>query len=602
MSSLLDFIIDASTMPSGSILQVTSSGNTFQGISFVGAQEDAIVLSGATATNNNIFGNFIGLNADGTAFKGNGGYGVRIQNGASNNILGTNGDDTTDASERNIISGNSAGGIIITGTGSENNVVAGNLFGLELDAQTILTNSGHGIEIVDEAKNNIIGSQNNDVVERNIIKNSLNDGIFISDLGTFQNTISFNEFGDNGDLAIDLAPNGVNANDVSDIDAGPNTLLNSPEIVNVLRINSNTLQVDGVVDIDTDPTNAVIEIYTTTSGTGAGVQGEGEEFIQTVNPDVNGQFSLEITTDDAIITATVTDENGNTSEFGQNVQAVDQEFFIRGTIFEDTNFNGLTSTGFEIGTDFAFENVVVELYTSTGALQAQDITDVNGAYEFIVNERTDYTVRTVSSTIGDIDTQPATGRVGGILDEIIPEQTFEFDGQTFNGEAGALGGNNKSVDDTATASGAGVGDTNFTTTLTGSGNENLDFGFSYNLVVNNNDSGQGSLRQFIENANTVEGPNTSIFDIDGSTVIIPLTAYPIVSNSGTIIDGYSQAGTNRNTNEGTVNTDLEIDILGSVLTGSDALLQITSDNNRVTGLALRNGPWDGIVLSGNRSK
>ncbi|QLQ31095.1 MAG: hypothetical protein HZT40_05205 [Candidatus Thiothrix singaporensis] len=44
--------------------------------------------------------------------------------------------------------------------------------------------------------------------------------------------------------------------------------------------------------------------------------------------------------------------------------------------------------------------------------------------------------------------------------------------------------------------------------LTGSSVKNVDFGFNFDTVVNANDSGQGSLRQFLLNANLLGGDAT----------------------------------------------------------------------------------------------
>ena len=45
-----------------------------------------------------------------------------------------------------------------------------------------------------------------------------------------------------------------------------------------------------------------------------------------------------------------------------------------------------------------------------------------------------------------------------------------------------------------------------TTVVLGSADiSGVDFGYSFDVVVNTNDSGQGSLRQFITNANTLGG-------------------------------------------------------------------------------------------------
>ncbi len=69
--------------------------------------------------------------------------------------------------------------------------------------------------------------------------------------------------------------------------------------------------------------------------------------------------------------------------------------------------------------------------------------------------------------------------------------------------------------------------------------------WSTNYVVTTpSDSGAGSLRQAIINANTNPGPDTITFSIPGSGVkiITPNTPLPSLSTNDTTIDGYTQGG------------------------------------------------------------
>jgi hypothetical protein len=70
----------------------------------------------------------------------------------------------------------------------------------------------------------------------------------------------------------------------------------------------------------------------------------------------------------------------------------------------------------------------------------------------------------------------------------------------------------------------------------------------YVYVTNTNDSGPGSLRQAILDANNNAGPQTVSFNIPGSGVhtITPLSPLPQVTES-LIIDGYTQPGASVNT-------------------------------------------------------
>jgi hypothetical protein len=57
-------------------------------------------------SNNTIAGNYIGINADGDTAFANGRNGIKISSGTSDNVIGTDGDGSGDAAEKNVISGN----------------------------------------------------------------------------------------------------------------------------------------------------------------------------------------------------------------------------------------------------------------------------------------------------------------------------------------------------------------------------------------------------------------------------------------------------------------------------------------------------------------
>ncbi len=71
--------------------------------------------AGATTNNTVIAGNYIGLNAQGTAVIANGSSGIWAPNRVTNMRIGTDGNGVQDEVERNVISGNSGNGIHIEG-------------------------------------------------------------------------------------------------------------------------------------------------------------------------------------------------------------------------------------------------------------------------------------------------------------------------------------------------------------------------------------------------------------------------------------------------------------------------------------------------------
>ena len=127
-------------------------------------------------------------------------------------------------------------------------------------------------------------------------------------------------------------------------------------------------------------------------------------------------------------------------------------------------------------------------------------------------------------------------------------------------------------------------------------------------VTNTNDSGPGSLRQAITDANDNAGADTIAFAIpgadpgcDGSGVctIAPTLPLPGLSDAVTI-DGYTQTGASPNTNaEGAIDAVLKIVLSGANLTGSNGLyIQSTTSRCRASS---SNGPWNFAVGSSSAS-
>jgi parallel beta-helix repeat protein len=222
---------------------------------------------------------------------------------------------------------------------------------------------------------------------------------------------------------------------------------------------------------------------------------------------------------------------------------------ISGRVFEDTGYIGGPGTAFGAG-DAALPNVLVELYDGA-VLIGSTTTDAAGNYALGgVPSLGTYAVRVVSASLGDGDTPPVAGFNSGFT-SAVAEQTYEHDGASGNGGPGALGGNDPMVSDLSTGAGAGAGDTQVTLNVSGANVTGVEFGFTYNLVVNTNDAGQGSLRQFMLNANALAGPNASQLSIPTSDpnfntllpsafVIQPVSALPILTDNAVAIDGTTQ--------------------------------------------------------------
>src|SRR5262249_21160903 len=133
--------LNGSQAGSGDGLLITGSGVTVRGLDIGGFSYPGagIHITGAGATGNWIDGNFLGTDPTGTQAQPNF-CGVLIDAGASQNRIGTDGDGIGDVAERNVISGNSADGILITGYDAQynfvvvatGNIVAGNFIGTDI--------------------------------------------------------------------------------------------------------------------------------------------------------------------------------------------------------------------------------------------------------------------------------------------------------------------------------------------------------------------------------------------------------------------------------------------------------------------------------------
>lgn len=327
------------------------SGNYAYGIPFIG---NAVFY-------NEVYGNYIGTNAAGTAaipntygvlfddgssynivgsnnvgerniISGNSGYGVFIYNyGTHDNIVEGNyiGTDVTGTMavpnangivvdgapyrhyiRNNVISGNDQEGIVIHITGSDGHIVTANKIGTDASGMQALGNGTDGIRIGEGPINNIIGGS---PAEGNIIAFNLGCGVNILTDDIRKNTVSCNTIYGNGGLGIDLFPAGPNLNDGGDIDAGANDGMNYPVIDSVIFITPQAI-IYGTLDA-LAPEHCRVELFRANPDiTG---YGEGEVYLGYCIPDAMGNWRD--TTVNVFpgnfVTATATDSAGNTSEF-----------------------------------------------------------------------------------------------------------------------------------------------------------------------------------------------------------------------------------------------------------------------------------------------
>lgn len=308
------------------------------------------------AGNNIIWGNFIGLGADGTTALGNAGFGVVAGTFTGGTQIG--GDDAADGTAdgivgaRNYISGNGSfgvffgggvfngctvrgnyigtdtngtlargnaagigsnlgGGAIIGGTtvgagnlvsgnagdgmnfGNTSNLsVYGNLIGTKADGVNALANGGDGIDINAGGGGNKIGGTN--AGAGNVIAFNAEDGVQIDDVGVVPtgHPILGNSIYSNGGLGINLSVDAVTPNDAQDADAGANRLQNYPVITDALPGNARVI---GTFN-STANTTFRLEFFNLPLADASGF-GEGKIFIGAINvtTDASGNTNFDET-------------------------------------------------------------------------------------------------------------------------------------------------------------------------------------------------------------------------------------------------------------------------------------------------------------------
>jgi hypothetical protein len=118
------------------------------------------------------------------------------------------------------------------------------------------------------------------------------------------------------------------------------------------------------------------------------------------------------------------------------------------------------------------------------------------------------------------------------------------------------------------------------------------------IVTNTEDSGVGSLRQAILDANSNPGTDRIEFSIgQGPQTISPKSPLPEITGHVTI-DGYTQSGSKPNNLEEGDNATLMIELNGSKSGDAAFGLTITGGNSVVRGLVIHSFSFGGVQLSG----
>ncbi|MBN8456028.1 right-handed parallel beta-helix repeat-containing protein [Accumulibacter sp.] len=273
-----------------------------------------ILIAGSS---NVVQGNIVGLDASGNAVVSNGSNGISIEGGSGNVIGGST------ASARNVISGNNQAQDVADGiwiTNSTGNVIRGNYIGTDATGTLARGNYNAGVAIWSDG--NFVGGTGTG--DGNLIAYNGSDGVIVAQASR-DNRILGNRFTGNGGLAIDLGDDGVTLNDGSTSGGDNNREIDYP-VFTAASISGGLLTVSGYVGSAPGQStfaNDRVEIYVA-DGDPSGY-GEGRAYLGFLTTDGGGRFSGSISSGPLVVgqrvTGTTTDSEGNTSEFGANYTA-----------------------------------------------------------------------------------------------------------------------------------------------------------------------------------------------------------------------------------------------------------------------------------------
>ncbi|WP_341674836.1 cadherin domain-containing protein [Niveibacterium sp. SC-1] len=329
----------------GLIINAASSGNLVGGTLGEGNLISANSSGGVVVRgfSNTLSGNLIGTTADGLGAQGNNGFGVVLEVGSHDNLIGGS------AGSRNIISGNYAVGVIVQ---SDHNTLQNNYIGTNLGGNGPIANTSGGVQLVGDASDNrltgnvISGNSpfgvqyagsaiaHGNSADHNLVGLSATGG----DLGyngagfAIQSgsgfALSENQIGHNTGMGIDLGFDYItNANDAGDADTGPNNGQNHPDLASA-KLDQGQLTVKG--SLNSLPNgDYVIELFASDNPDSSGY-GEGERYLgtTTVTTDAAGNVAFTLVLPASVSAGqvvTVTARNvttGDTSEFSNAVSIV----------------------------------------------------------------------------------------------------------------------------------------------------------------------------------------------------------------------------------------------------------------------------------------
>jgi Calx-beta domain len=279
----------------------TISGNA-KGSQVISGNNVGLLITGTTATGNQVFGNFIGTDITGTLDLGNSVQGVEIDDAPANTIGGST------ATDLNLISANLTG-VEIVGAQALSNVVQGNNIGTDITGKLPLGNEQDGVYIHEGASSNMIGGST--AAAGNIIAFNSRDGVRIAD-DSVGNSILSNSIFANLGSGIDLVSSGTPA-------TSPNNLQAAPTLTSVATSVTSTI-INGTLT-STPNSTFTIQFFGSAVEDPTGL-GEGGQYLGQVTavtgPNGIATYSANLASllqNGQFVTATATNSAGDTSEF-----------------------------------------------------------------------------------------------------------------------------------------------------------------------------------------------------------------------------------------------------------------------------------------------
>lgn len=254
-------------------LTINAPSSSLASLSIVNANGPGVTLVGYNshiesggANDVTVVGNYIGLALDGSV-AANTGVGLLINGPTGDTIGGTGPHD------RNVISGNGAGGIQVGGGAGMNETILGNFIGTDPTGQAAAANQGNGVTLF-SGPDSDFGAPGGSTIggtdpgDGNIIAFNTQYGVVV-DSG-HGNAITQNSIFSNGAGGIHLANNG-------------NGNMPAPVLAAAFQPTPSTIEVSGTIHVPIvqvlpgqAATDVVIEIFATPTGTPAG---QGKNFL-----------------------------------------------------------------------------------------------------------------------------------------------------------------------------------------------------------------------------------------------------------------------------------------------------------------------------------